>query len=136
MTRIRDSQWILDGRKPVRVATIEEQVRWLMDGGEAQRRVARTEIGDLTVSTVFMGVELTGGSDDRPCLFETMVQASSPEHGSWQRFHRYATWDEAQAGHDSIVAFAKSRIERGESMDPDAFGEMTILQAFLSMVRG
>lgn len=59
---------------------------------ERLRRVAWTQIdGDSWVSTVFIGI---------PAPFETYAIAG----GNGRVMARYRTWDEAQAGHDRVVA--------------------------------
>jgi len=69
------------------------------------RRVAQTFLpGDVTVSTVFTGLDLTPDH----CLFETMVFGG--EHG--REYWRSKTWDEAAAKHDEIVAKLKTRLRR------------------------
>ena len=81
--------------------------RWL-------RRVDWTEIAGLFVSTVFLGIPHYGKSDN-DALFETMV--ATPD-GGWGElddesddfFGRYATWNEAVAGHDQIVAALRERL--------------------------
>lgn len=68
----------------------------------ADRTVARTDVDSrVTVSTVFVGVDL-GGYLDRPMLFETEVMVSGVASTD-SRYVRYATWDEAEAGHKQIV---------------------------------
>jgi hypothetical protein len=75
------------------------------------RRVAFDRVGESEVSTVFVGVDLR--LDDRrgrgrpPLVFETMVFGES-EGNPWRG--RYATWEEAEAGHREAVA----RIAAGE----------------------
>lgn len=40
---------------------------------KAERHVGLTEVGDATVSTVFLSLDHNLGYSDRPVLFETMV---------------------------------------------------------------
>ena len=69
------------------------------------RRIARDEIGDVSVSTVFLGLDhsFTNGP---PLLYETMV-FGGPHDGCMDR---YSTRDEAMAGH---VRFVRA-IQAGE----------------------
>lgn len=46
--------------------------QWYADANE-QRRVARTPVGDVEVSTVFLGVDHSYDDDGPPILWETMV---------------------------------------------------------------
>lgn len=64
------------------------------------KRVAADTIGDLWVSTVWMGLDHSWGSGP-PLIFETMVFGDGP-WGDWQ--DRYASEAEALAGHQRIVA--------------------------------
>lgn len=99
----------LDGHDAVPMRTRAEQYaewdrreRSIRDGEDAYR-VARTELDDgRYVSTVFLGLDHQWG-EGPPLLFETMV---FPE---CEDYERYATWDEAVAGHDQVVAEQLSR---------------------------
>jgi hypothetical protein len=63
---------------------------------ETDRRVvAQTGNADLLVSTVFLGLDHNFGGRGRPLLFETMTNDRMVE--------RYATWEEAEAGHKRAV---------------------------------
>jgi len=57
-------------------------------------RVAHTTIGQVLISTVFLGLDHQWG-DGPPLLFETMVFGGAYHH----ECERYSTWDEAEAGH-------------------------------------
>jgi hypothetical protein len=63
-----------------------------------RRRVARTKVGDVLVSTVFLGLDHNWG-DGPPVLFETMVFDGDLD----QEINRYPTWDEAVKGHEEMV---------------------------------
>jgi len=79
--------YILEGQEPVQCD--------LQTWAEADRLVCRTTVGDLDVSTVFLGV-------GPPAIFETMV--FDGRHGEIEHeAQRYATWDDALAGHVAIV---------------------------------
>jgi hypothetical protein len=66
------------------------------------RRVAHTEIGDIHVSTVFLGLGHSFGGGT-PILFETMIFGG--EHDQYQE--RYETLEEAMHGHERAVALVK-----------------------------
>lgn len=90
--------WIVDADHNVKEATFDEWLAWYLecrDPAVFERlcRVALTQIdGDCKVSTVFIGF---GGG-----YFETLVfGAYFDGHG-----RRYATWEDAEAGHAAIVA--------------------------------
>ena len=94
----------LNGKIPVRCSM--QECNLLLNDVEA-RRVAFTDLGTYSVSTVFLCLDhaMFGGP---PMLFETMVfgdgiteaDDSIVENG----MRRYSTWDEAEAGHNEMVA--------------------------------
>ena len=61
--------------------------------------VGRVSHNGVEVSTVFMVMEHGRDELDRPILFETMV-FGGPHDGLQQR---YCTWQEAEAGHESML---------------------------------
>jgi len=88
--------------KPVEEADLFKWAAWFENARE-QRIVAKTQIGDLLVSTVFLGMDYSFEKSSVPILYETMVFVGSDiskEHPDG--FNRYATWDEALAGHHEI----------------------------------
>lgn len=75
------------------------------------KRVEWTEIGNVQVSTVWLGLDHSFGIGDKPLIFETMIFGGI--HGGYQE--RYSTEEEAQEGHRKAVAIAqkgRSPIER------------------------
>jgi|SRR6185503_9265685 len=98
----------LDGKQPVRVADTLEWARWFEDF--EGRRVACDEIGDVRVSTVFLGLDHQYG-DGPPLLFETMV-FGGPLDGEMDR---YSTWDEAAAGHVAMTVRVTLAAKEGEA---------------------
>lgn len=69
---------------------------------EHSRHVAKDKIGDVLVSTVFLGIDhsFNGG---KPILFETMV-FGGPLDSAQERYH---SWDEAEQGHKEMVERVK-----------------------------
>jgi len=63
------------------------------------RRVDFTVIGDVEISTVFLGLNHSFGLTDKPVLYETMVFGGKHD-GHCQR---YCTREEAIAGHSLCV---------------------------------
>lgn len=90
------NNYILDGHTPVPCPDI---VKWGLWYETADRHVARDIVNDVTVSTVFLGIDHSFGRDE-PVLFETMIFGGP--HDEYQR--RYCTWDEAEAGHRKALA--------------------------------
>jgi hypothetical protein len=86
--------WILRGKTPVAVNDAVEWAGWFKT---ADRTVAKTKVGDATVSTVFLGLD--HGFSGRVLLFETMVFGG--EHDG--DCTRAATWEEAERQHAHMV---------------------------------
>ena len=89
-------KFILDGKTPVESHDLLAWGQWMQD---ADRVVAKIFIGDVNVSTIFLGLDHSF-SDGPPLLFETMIFGG--EHDQYQ--DRFATWEEAEAGHAKAVA--------------------------------
>jgi len=91
--------YILVGKETKQINDILE---WAQHMETVNRIVEQTEIGDIKVSTVFLGLDHRYG-DGEPLLFETMIFGGS-EDGFQDR---YSTWDEATKGHKRACALAK-----------------------------
>lgn len=91
--------YILEGKEPKLVEDVLEWGRWFET---ADRKVAGTKIGEVEVSTVFLGLDNSFGGGI-PILFETMMFGG--EYNGYQE--RYATWEEAEKGHKEAVILAK-----------------------------
>lgn len=95
--------YILKGRKPVQVHDPFEFSEWFHT---ADRTVGRTRIGNLLVSTVFLGIDHSFGPVGKPILFETMAfiygetHRQAP-HDVYQK--RFATWSGAERHHKRLV---------------------------------
>lgn len=89
-------KYILVGKTPVPEPDL---IKWATWFEAADRTVKKTELpGGILVSTVFLGTNhaFFGGV---PILFETMIFGG--EQDEYQQ--RYATWEEAEAGHEEAV---------------------------------
>jgi hypothetical protein len=64
------------------------------------KRVALTEIGDIRISTVWLGLDHNFNPTGPPLIFETMVFGGPLNEEQW----RYPTEAAALAGHDQAVA--------------------------------
>jgi hypothetical protein len=74
-------------------------------------RVAFTEIvPGVTVSTVFLGLDHSFGFGDQPLLFESMAFVKDISDWSGEEQDRYATWAEAQMGHNRMVEMIRARL--------------------------
>ena len=98
--------YILDGKTPVR-CDIRELRQWFETN---DRVIAKTEKGDVYISTVFLGIDhtLDGGP---PLLFETMIFDQSDEGKRWnqEKMWRYSTWDEAVIGHKKACKLVEDK---------------------------
>ena len=72
--------------------------------GDWERAQRQTTIGDVEISTVWLGLDHQYG-DGPPLIFETMVFGGGLDQQQW----RYSTLDAAHAGHDEVVE--KVRVE-------------------------
>lgn len=97
---MKESKYILDGHVPVACFNVLEWGRWFE---HANRHVASTKIGDVRVSTVFLGIDHSFKSEGPLVLFETMIFGGPLD----QNEQRYSTWEEAERGHEEMVKRAK-----------------------------
>jgi hypothetical protein len=61
--------------------------------------VRATMVGDVEVSTVWIGIPQAGSTPERPLIYETMIFGGKLDECAW----RYATEAEAEQGHDDAV---------------------------------
>lgn len=110
----RPLQYKLDGHRVTLCESASEWAEWF---AVADRRVAQTWLGDVRVSTVFLGLEHNPLPDGSPALFETEVHVN----GTANPVRRYAVWDDAEAGHAEIVAMIEAEIAKTDgSLDGSA----------------
>ena len=111
--------WVLIGHEPMAV-DLDTWVKWVEEHhNDSLRRVGDDTVKKQRVSTVFLMLDHNFGfglfGDDRPILFETMIFGGTHDQAMW----RYATWDEAEAGHRRIVAALKAGLDPTVDLDPD-----------------
>ncbi len=73
-------------------------ITWALWFENANRTVKEDTIGNVRVSTVFLGIDYRFGSGP-PLLFETMVFGGAL-HGE---IDRYTKWKKAKQGHQAMV---------------------------------
>ena len=112
-------KYILDGRNPIPCADFMMRARWFET---SDRLVAKTDFGDVQVSTVFVGLDRSFG-DGPPLLFETMIFGGPFDRDKYQE--RCSTWEEAEAQHAKAVEFARQSLNRPSSLDPPLSRGMT-----------
>jgi hypothetical protein len=91
--------YMLKGRQPVLCGCDNPEMNTFS-------RVALTEIGTITISTVFLGID-HGFSSGPPVLFETMIFGG--KHDQYQC--RSCTYDEAEEEHIKAVEMVKNTEE-------------------------
>lgn len=90
--------------EPVPCPDVLEWGAWF--GDNDNRRLKRDEVGNVLVSTVFLGLDHSHGMDGPPVLWETMI-FGSPAHNDYQE--RYCTREEALAGHAEALKLVLAR---------------------------
>lgn len=101
--------YVLDDKTPIPCFDV---IKWASQSKE-DKIVARSQFGEIVVSTVFLGMDhsFNGGT---PVLFETMVFGG--EYDLYQE--RYYTWNEAEEGHKVACELVnKISINRDEKLD-------------------
>lgn len=93
-------KYILKDKVPVEIDDILE---WGRQFEEANRVVAKTQIGESRVSTVFLGLDHNWSDDGPPLLFETMVFGGPLD----QEQERCSTWEEAEEMHKQMCERVK-----------------------------
>ena len=94
--------YILRGKTVVPVRLLE-WAEWYETANEV-RRVAKTTLENETeISTVFLGIDHSFSDTGPPIIFETMIFGGPLD----QEMDRYATWDQAVAGHEAMVERAR-----------------------------
>jgi hypothetical protein len=102
--------YILEDKKPVETKDMQAWGEFMQND---ERIVYKTNVGDVNISTVFLGLDhnmqLFDGSmkNYQPILFETMIFGG--ERDQYQE--RYATWEEAEDGHTFAVSLVKETIK-------------------------
>ena len=96
--------YILDGKTPVEQPDAMKWAEWYEK--IENRKVARTDLAGMTVSTVFLSIDHNYGGGGQPILYETMIFGG--DHSDYQR--RYHTWAEAEAGHWWTVSHLEHNI--------------------------
>lgn len=92
-------KWILKGRTPVQA----DLMTWSKWFETADRHVANDKIGDVRISTVFLGIDHRFGDDGPPLIFETMIFGGA--HDQYQT--RASTWDEAEKQHAEAMTLVR-----------------------------
>ena len=103
--------YTLVDREPVKLETLKAWVeevarrdRTAAETGVDPWRIDETVIGEVEISTVFLGLDHNFLRRGPPILFETMILGGRLDHSR----NRCATWGEAQAMHAEAVRLARA----------------------------
>lgn len=96
--------YILKNNVPIPCDDILVWGRWFEENKKG-RHVGDTTVGDVRISTVFLGIDHSFGRG-RPVLFETMIFGGEHEGDCW----RWFTWFDAEEMHPKVVAMVKGEI--------------------------
>src|SRR5262245_14025914 len=105
-------QYVLWDRVPVPEPDLCKWAEW-MGRAEGERIVAQDDVGRHFVSTVFLGLERLHGQHGPIAVFETAVFPEPP--GTVEIVERYATWNEAEAGHRATVERLRAELASGKA---------------------
>lgn len=98
ISMISNKQYILIDKTPVLEPNLFKWGHWMSTN---KRHVEDTEIGDVRISTVFLGLDHNHSGEGDPLLFETMT---FPDISICER---YSTYAKAEAGHWRIVQLVR-----------------------------
>ncbi len=97
--------YILNKRNKPISKPVLEAAKWL--GNNPEKRIVKQEyIGDIKVSTVFLGLD-HGWNSSVPVLWETMIFGG--EHDQYQE--RYTSYEDAVEGHQKAIDLVNSSIK-------------------------
>lgn len=106
LTPFRPRHYILnENGEPVAEPDLKKWAQWFEKEYDGVRKIGYDEIGEITISTVFLGLNHQHG-DGSPILFETMIFGG--EHDQYQ--NRYETKEQAVAGHNKAVTMVMEEI--------------------------
>lgn len=107
------SDWYILKGEEIVPSDIVEYSKWYSER-DIDRIIAKTNIGDAQVSTVFLGLDHGMGTaldgEFLPVLFETMIFGG--KHDQLQT--RYHTLEEARSGHEALVNKLKRYEKTGD----------------------
>lgn len=96
-----------DRNEPVPCYDLIKWAMWFERAGK-QRIVAKTELPNgILISTVFLGLDYNFRRKGPPILFESMIFGGKND----QTLYRYATWKEAEDGHENAVQYFLKKVE-------------------------
>lgn len=109
----RAVHYILEGKSTRQT----DFLTWAMWYERADRTVARTEIDNIIVSTVFFGLDFSLGGENVPMLFETMILGGELDGSK----ARCSTWEQAEQLHERYVGMVRAEME-DDTLDAEIIG--------------
>ena len=104
MTKSEERWYILDADNNVVPSDLFIWAHWLEDN-PSKRIIDYTQItSEVTVSTVFLGLDHRYLGKGPPLIFETMIFGGPLDDEMW----RYSSYDDAQTGHKAAVRKARA----------------------------
>jgi len=106
-------RFILDSNgEPVAEPDLLTWAQWIEDHDQ-ERIVLQSTVGDITISTVFLGLDHNWKQKGKPLIYETMIFGGS--HNYYTK--RYSTKEEAETGHAAAVGLvaAEDLVTRAKS---------------------
>ena len=95
-------KYILADRKPVLCESLENWAAFMAN--DDNRRVAYDMLGDVRISTRFMGLDVRLLPEDKLELFETLISG-----GVWDSYiARSNTWEDAVDSHAGAIKLVQS----------------------------
>ena len=107
------NKYILVDKKPVPCDDLHEWAKWLEKN---DRTVAKTtgtiknngvNMGEITISTVFLGLDHNFDEDGEPVLFETFVFGGPLD----EEMDRCSTWEGAEKMHQLMIEKVKRSVD-------------------------
>lgn len=83
---------------------IDDALEWARKFDDEMKIIKHDHVGEILVSTVFLGLDHNFGGKGPPVLFETMVFGGPLD----EEQERYCTREEALAGHAAMVERVKA----------------------------
>jgi hypothetical protein len=93
--RSRHIYYILDTEHKAIPCDLEQWSNWF----ETDRRVAQSRVGNVLISTVFLGIDHRWTGDGKPLLFETLIFNGLRDG----YLRRCSTWEEAEHQHQDAL---------------------------------
>lgn len=97
-------KYILKDHIPIEEPDILKWAQWYEEFNN--RVLKKDKIGELRISTVFLGIDHRLFDEGPPILFETMIFGG--QHDKYQE--RYTSWDEALEGHRVALELVRNEL--------------------------